>query len=88
MKISGFTIVRNAIKNDYPIVESISSILPVVDEMIVLVGNSEDDTEALIRSIPSDKIRIYPFRLGRQSEKRRSGAGRGNGQGFSIYFAG
>jgi len=60
MKISGFTIVRNAIKNDYPAVESISSLLPVVDEMIVLVGNSEDDTEALIRSIPSDKIRIYP----------------------------
>jgi hypothetical protein len=59
MKISGFTIVRNAIKNDYPVVESISSLLPVVDEMIVLVGNSEDDTEALIRSIPSDKLRIY-----------------------------
>jgi hypothetical protein len=59
MKISGFTFVRNAIKNDYPVVESISSILPVVDEMIVLVGNSEDDTEALIRSIPSDKLRIH-----------------------------
>lgn len=60
MKISGFTIVRNAIKNDYPVVESICSLLPVVDEMIVLVGNSEDDTENLIRSIPSDKLRIYP----------------------------
>jgi hypothetical protein len=47
-------------KNDYPAVESISSLLPVVDEMIVLVGNSEDGTEALIRSIPSDKLRIYP----------------------------
>jgi hypothetical protein len=60
MKISGFTIARNAIKNDYPVVESICSILPVVDEMIVLVGNSEDNTEQLIRSIPSDKLRIYP----------------------------
>ena len=60
MKISGFTIVRNAVINDYPVVESILSILPVVDEMIVLVGNSEDDTEALIRTIPSDKIKIYP----------------------------
>ena len=64
MKISGFTIVRNAVKNDYPVVESICSILPVVDEMIVLVGKSEDETEALIRSIPSDKLRILPFRLG------------------------
>ena len=59
MKISGFTIVRNAVKCDYPIVEAIRSILPVVDEMIVLVGNSEDNTEELIRCIPSDKLRIY-----------------------------
>jgi len=51
MKISGFTIIRNAIKNDYPVVEAITSILPVVDEMIVSVGDSEDDTEELIKSI-------------------------------------
>jgi hypothetical protein len=59
MKISGFTIVRNAVLYDYPVVEAIRSILPVVDEMIVLVGNSEDNTEELIRSINSDKIRIH-----------------------------
>jgi len=58
MKISGFTIIRNAIINDYPAVEAISSILPVVDEMIVAVGKSDDDTEGLIRGIGSDKIRI------------------------------
>jgi hypothetical protein len=59
MKISGFTIVRNAVLYDYPVVEAITSILPVVNEMIVLVGNSEDNTEELIRSIRSDKIRIH-----------------------------
>lgn len=59
MKISGFTIIKNAVKNDYPIVEAIKSILPVVDEMIVSIGDSEDDTEQLIRSINSDKIRIF-----------------------------
>jgi hypothetical protein len=59
MKISGFTIIRNAILNDYPVVEAILSILPVVDEMIVLVGNSEDRTEDLIRGIASEKIKIY-----------------------------
>jgi hypothetical protein len=59
MKISGFTIVRNAVLYDYPVVEAIKSILPVVDEMIVLVGNSEDNTEELIRSIQSDKIKIH-----------------------------
>lgn len=58
MKISGFTIIKNAVKNDYPIKEAILSILPVVDEMIVSVGDSEDDTESLIRSIASEKIKI------------------------------
>ena len=58
MKITGITIIRNAIKNDYPIVEAISSILPVVDEMIVSVDRGEDNTEQLIRSIASPKIKI------------------------------
>ena len=59
MFISGFTIIRNAVENDYPVVEAIRSILPVVDEMIVLVGDSTDQTEALIRAIESDKIKIH-----------------------------
>jgi hypothetical protein len=59
MKISGFTIVRNAVLYDYPVVEAITSILPVVDEMIVLVGKSDDNTEELIRSIQSEKIKIH-----------------------------
>jgi len=59
MKICGFTIVRNAVKYDYPVVESIRSILPVCDEFLVLVGNSEDATLELIRSIGSPKIRIF-----------------------------
>src|SRR5438045_1755818 len=58
MKISGFTIVRNAIKYDYPIVEAITSILPICDEVIVAVGKSEDETLQLIRSINSPKIKI------------------------------
>ena len=58
MKVSGFTIVRNAVKYDYPAVEAINSILPVCDEMVVAVGKSEDETLKLIRSINSPKIRI------------------------------
>lgn len=58
MKVSGFTIVRNAVALDYPLVESISSILPIVDEYVVLVGRSEDGTLDLVRSIGSPKIRI------------------------------
>lgn len=59
IKVSGFTFVRNAIKFDYPVVESINSILPMCDEMIVLVGNSEDETRGLIESITSPKIKIF-----------------------------
>ena len=58
MKVSGFTIVRNAQKFDYPAVEAITSILPCVDEMVVAVGNSDDDTRAMILAIASPKIRI------------------------------
>jgi hypothetical protein len=58
MKLSGFTIIRNAVINDYPAVEAITSILPIVDEMVVAIGKSDDDTEGLIKSIGSEKIRI------------------------------
>jgi hypothetical protein len=58
MKIAGFTIIRNALKYDYPVVEAITSILPVCDLFYVGVGNSEDGTRQLIESIASDKIRI------------------------------
>lgn len=60
MKVSGFTFIRNAVKYDYPVVESICSILPIVDEFIVLVGQSDDATLELIKSIDSDKIKIVP----------------------------
>jgi len=43
-KISGAVIVRNGVKLGYPFVESIKSILPLCDEALVGVGDSEDDT--------------------------------------------
>jgi hypothetical protein len=58
MKVAGFTFIRNAVKNDYPIVEAITSILPICDEFIVMLGNSEDETGDLIRGINSPKIKI------------------------------
>jgi hypothetical protein len=58
MKVSGFTIIRNALMMDYPIVEAITSILPVCDEMVVAVGQSNDATLDLIKSIGSEKIKI------------------------------
>lgn len=58
MKVVGFSFIRNAVKFDYPIVESITSILPICDEFIIALGNSDDNTEDLIKSIDSNKIRI------------------------------
>jgi hypothetical protein len=58
MKISGFTFCRNAVKYDYPIVESIRSVLPICEEFIVNVGRCEDGTLELIRSIGDPKVKI------------------------------
>jgi len=58
MFVSGFTFIRNALKFDYPVVESVNSILPLCDELIIALGNSNDDTEMLLKSINSDKIKI------------------------------
>jgi hypothetical protein len=57
--ISGFTVVRDARRLDYPIVESIRSILPIVDEFVVGVGVGEDGTRELIESIGDPKLRIF-----------------------------
>ncbi|RYE31423.1 MAG: glycosyltransferase family 2 protein [Sphingobacteriaceae bacterium] len=56
MKVAGFTFIRNAVKNDYPIVEAITSILPVCDAFYVALGNCDDGTEELINQINSPKI--------------------------------
>ncbi len=58
VKVSGFTIVRNAIKLDFPVEASIRSILPVCDEVVVNAGRSEDATLDLVRSIADPRIRI------------------------------
>jgi hypothetical protein len=60
MKISGFTMAKNATKLYYPIKEAIESILPIVDEFVVALGDcAEDDTTLQqIESIQSDKIKI------------------------------
>jgi len=58
MKVTGFTFIRNAVKYDYPVFEAIKSILPVCDDFIVAVGNSDDNTEDLIKGIDKRKIKI------------------------------
>lgn len=58
MTISGFTFIKNGEILGYPFIESIKSILPLVDEFVINVGESEDNTLALIQAIDDPKIRI------------------------------
>jgi hypothetical protein len=58
MKVAGFTFIKNAIKYDYPIIEAITSILPICDEFIVAIGDCDDETIALIQNIETNKIKI------------------------------
>ena len=58
MKVSAFTFIKNGQILGYPFLQSIQSILSIVDEFIINVGASEDDTIDLIRSIPSSKVKI------------------------------
>jgi hypothetical protein len=60
MKISGFSMGKNALKLYYPMRHSVESILPLVDEFVVALGDSDADdiTRAEIEAIGSEKIRI------------------------------
>ncbi len=58
MKVCGFSFVKNAVKYDYPIIEAITSILPVCDKFIIAVGDCDDGSRELAESIQSDKIEI------------------------------
>jgi len=58
MKVSGFTFLRNAVTNGYPFEESIRSLLPLVDEYVIAIGTSTDDTLNRVRAIDDPRIRI------------------------------
>ncbi len=58
MRISGFTFIRNGTLLGYPYLESLASILPLVDEMVVNVGTGQDDTAERIEALAAPKIRI------------------------------
>jgi len=60
MRISGFTMIKNATKLYYPIRAAIESVLPICDEFVVALGDCDPDDKTYeeIQSIGSDKIRI------------------------------
>ena len=58
MKVSAFTFIKNGEILGYPFIESIRSVLPIVDEFVINVGKSEDNTLEIIKSLKEPKIRI------------------------------
>jgi hypothetical protein len=78
MKISGFTLVRNGTRFDYPYLESIRSMLPLVDELVINVGIGDDDTLERITEFASSegqgKVRWFESRWPLDDpEKKRDG---------------
>ncbi len=62
MRVSGFTIVRQTVSLGYPFVESIRSLLPLVDELVVAVGDSDDGTWEAVQAIGDAKLRAFHTR--------------------------
>ncbi|MDD5066673.1 MAG: glycosyltransferase family 2 protein [bacterium] len=60
MKVSGFTFVKDAVRFSFPVVESIRSMLPVCDEVIVNVGLPDTDNtfNHIRKNVRSSKVRI------------------------------
>lgn len=58
MQIDGFTYVRNGLRMGYPFLASIQSLLPIVDRLIVVVGNSDDGTREAVEDLKNPKLVI------------------------------
>jgi hypothetical protein len=58
MKLSGFTFIRNGILMGYPFIESIKSALPICDEFVVVVCDSDDGTMEKLIELQSKEPKI------------------------------
>ncbi|MGN6547119.1 MAG: glycosyltransferase family 2 protein [Aureliella sp.] len=58
MQVSGFSVVRNAIRYDYPFLESLRSLLPLVDELVLAVGDCDDGTVEALDALKSPKLKL------------------------------
>ena len=84
MKVSCFTFLRNGQKLGYPFVESIRSVLPIVDEFVVALGPCDDNTERMLREIGDPKIRVIPTQWNERIKNAYSIKGFVYGQQKSI----
>ncbi len=68
-RLSAFSIVKNARVFDYPIEAALRSVLPLVDEVLVSVGESEDDTLDIVRAIDDPRIRVFERDWGAEKDR-------------------
>jgi len=78
MKISGFFIIRNGDRFDYPYLESLRSLLPMVDEVHVNVGIGDDTTLENLKKFAAEegqgKVHLFESHWPLDDpEKRRGG---------------
>lgn len=75
VKVSGFTIIRNGVEYEYPFLESLRSLLPLCDEVVVNVGLGTDSTLQKIKELPDQhKIKIIQSQWPLDDpEKKKSG---------------
>jgi hypothetical protein len=59
MKLCGFSIARNAVRFGYPLEASLRSMLPLVDEIVLNVGDGDDETWDLVQSMGQPKIKAF-----------------------------
>lgn len=58
MRVCGFTILRDGVRFGYPFVESIKSVLPLVDRFVIQVGDCSDNSLEVLKAIGDPKIDI------------------------------
>jgi hypothetical protein len=77
MKVSGFTLVRNGTRFDYPYLESLRSLLPLVDELVINVGIGDDDTLARVQAFAERegqaKVKIFESRWPLDDPEKKKG---------------
>lgn len=77
IRISGFTLVRNGVQYDYPYLESLRSLLPLVDELVINVGVGDDATLERVREFADregqGKVQIFESRWPLNDPEKKKG---------------
>ncbi|MGA2382378.1 MAG: hypothetical protein ABSG61_02995 [Gemmatimonadales bacterium] len=59
-RVSGFSIVRGARELDYPALESLRSLLPLAEEVVVVAHCGDEETLEMLRSLGDERLLVVP----------------------------